>query len=235
MKDGIMGTTFTPTPSGPAPAWGADPVGDGMRVAPLPRQRRPGLIVLALVLILASAAVITSLFLQAGNRSAVLAVARPVQAGHTIENADLMVVRISIDPALHAIGASSRRNVVGKVAVVPLVPGQLLTSPELTDGRLLDSGQGIVGVALKPGQLPAGQLQPGDRVMVVRTPRTEAAAAEEQDVGVLVASAVVRDLSEDEDADATLVALVVNQQDAPRVAAAAAAGQVGLVQLPVSP
>jgi SAF domain-containing protein len=230
-----MGTTVTP--SGPAPAWGggAAPARDGLRVAPLPRQRRPGLIVLALVLILASAAVLTSLFLQAGDRSAVLAVARPVLAGRAIQNADLMVVRISTDPALHAVSASSQRNVVGKVAAVPLVPGQLITPQVLTSGVMLGDGQGIVGVVLKPGQVPAGELQPGDRVMVVRTPRSEATTAPGEDVGVLVASALVHDLSEDTEADATLVSLVVEQQDAPRVAAAAATGQVGLVEIPESP
>ena len=78
-----------------------------MRVGPPPRERRPALLVGAVLLIVVSAAIITGLFLQVGNRTEVLAVARTVPIGRPIAVEDLKRVRIATDPGLHTIGVGS--------------------------------------------------------------------------------------------------------------------------------
>ena len=102
-----------------------------LRVAPARRQRRPAIVLVGLLLILVGAAVTAQLFLQVGGRTAVLAVARPVTAGHPITGQDLTEVRISVDPALRAVPASERSRVVGQVATVDLLPRSLLTREAL--------------------------------------------------------------------------------------------------------
>src|SRR5262249_51768075 len=97
----------------------------------------------------------------------------------------------------------------------------------------LTAGQAIVGIALKDGQLPAG-LRPGDRVLVVDTgARTPAAgsSAPARSLGARVVGTVVSVQVASDAAGGTVVSLQLDEADASGVAAAAAAGQVSLVQV----
>lgn len=230
-----MATTPSPTRRSPQPT----PDGQGprpLRVTPPRRQRRPALIVLALLLVLVSAALTAALFLRVGGRVAVLAVARPVPVGHPITDADLAEVRISPDPALHTIPAAGRDRVVGQVATVSLLPGALVTPETLTATAVPGPGQAVVGMALKPGQMPAEDLKSGDRVMLVRTPPTGAGQAtqpaEEASSNVLVERAQVFGARPAETGDSTVVSVVVRRSEAVTVARAQATGQVSLVLVP---
>jgi hypothetical protein len=205
-----------------------------LRVAPVRRQRRPALVLVGLLLILVGAAVTAQLFLQVGGRTAVLAVARPVTAGHPITGQDLTEVRISVDPALRAVPASERSRVVGQVATVDLLPRSLLTREALATASVPGAGQAIVGVALKAGQMPSA-LKAGDHVMLVLTPPagsggTAAPAGPAGREGrVLVEDAEVFDLRQAETDQATVASVVVARGEAADVARAQATGQVSLV------
>lgn len=202
-----------------------------LRVAPARRQRRPAIVLVGLLLILVGAAVTAQLFLQVGGRTAVLAVARPVTAGHPITGQDLTEVRISVDPALGAVPASERSRVVGQVATVDLLPRSLLTREALATASIPGAGQAIVGVALKAGQMPSA-LKAGDHVMLVLTPPAGSGgtAAPPGPTGrVLVEDAEVFDLRQAETDQATVASVVVARGEAADVARAQATGQVSLV------
>jgi hypothetical protein len=202
-----------------------------LRVAPARRQRRPAIVLVGLLLILVGAAVTAQLFLQVGGRTAVLAVARPVTAGHPITGQDLTEVRISVDPALRAVPASERSRVVGQVATVDLLPRSLLTREALATASVPGAGQAIVGVALKAGQMPSA-LKAGDHVMLVLTPPAGSGgtAAPPGPAGrVLVEDAEVFDLRQAETDQATVASVVVARGEAADVARAQATGQVSLV------
>jgi hypothetical protein len=207
-----------------------------LRVTPTRRRRRPAFILLGVLLVLAGAAVTGQLFLQVGGRTAVLAVARPVPAGHTIAEQDLVEVRISVDPALHAVPAADRNQVVGKVATVALLPQSLLPREAVAATAVPAADQAIVGVALKPGQMP-DELKAGDQVMLVLTPPTGGGAANpiQRTSNVLVSQAQVFSVRATDTGDATVVSVVVSRQDAAAVARAQATGQVSLVLVAASP
>jgi hypothetical protein len=236
-----MATTLPPAPRRSLPP---QPAADGPivrpRAAPTRRQRKPAWIALALFLILACGGIGLALNLQAGERVAVLAVARPVAVGHQITDQDLGEARISLDPRLATLPASERSRVVGQVATENLRPGTLLTRDQFSARSVPASGQAVVGAALKPGQMPAEPLRAGDRVMVVRTPSATgtpspaAGPTEDAISGVLVGRAEVLDLRQLDSGD-TAVSLVVRQGDAARVSRAQALGQVSLVLLPAGP
>ena len=220
----------------PLPHLAEAPADDGrgprpLRVAPPPRQRRPALVLVGLLLILVGAAVTAQLFLRVGGRTAVLAVARPVTAGHTITGQDLTEVRISVDPALRTVPASERSQVVGQVATVDLLARSLLTREALATASIPGAGQAIVGVALKAGQMPSA-LKAGDRVMVVLTPPVGsggAAAPAGQASRVLVEDAEVFDIRQAETDQATVASVIVARGEATEVARAQATGQASLV------
>jgi hypothetical protein len=209
-----------------------------VRVGPPPRERRPALLVGAVLLIVVSAAIITSLFLQVGNRTEVLAVARTVPIGRPIAVEDLKRVRIATDPDLQTIPVSAADQVIGKPAATTLLPGTLLTPEQLGASQLPAAGQAIVGLDLKGAQMPvpADQLQPGAKVRIIATPAPAGTPGPRLDAqgGVLVDQAQVFSVQAVETSDTIHVAVVVTDREAGRVLRAAASGQAGLVVLPAS-
>lgn len=104
------------------------------------------------------------------TRDTVLVVARAVPVGSTITDADLTTARITSDPALKPVMAADRGAVVGKMAMVSLSPGELVTRDELGTSDGFTAGQVIVALGLKEGQFPARGLTPGEQVLIVATP-----------------------------------------------------------------
>jgi hypothetical protein len=100
---------------------------------------------------------------QLGDRVPVLAVAQPVAAGQSITAADLKQVSAANDASLGLIPVSQASAVIGRTAVVPLLPGTLLTRSLIGDAAFPPSGKVVASVALKPGQYPQG-LMPGAHV-----------------------------------------------------------------------
>jgi hypothetical protein len=173
---------------------------------------------------------------RAGDRVEVLAVARAVPVGQTIGEADVAVARVAADPALHPVPVSRRAEVVGRTAAVELRPGTLLTGEEVTDAVVPAAGEQVVGVAARPGQLPARGLRAGDRVLVVPVPGDQArgGAATTGDVGPVGEPAPARVVQVGPaDADgAVTVDVVVGEAVGPRVAALASTGRIALVLQP---
>ena len=207
--------------------------------------RRPLLAVGSLVLVIASSAAFTSLYARAGGRVDVLAVARPIKAGRTIQPQDLTIVHVSLAPALSVVDGSDVARIVGRRAAVPLVPGTLLSPRDLATGPAVAPGDAVVGVATKPGQLPADGVQPGDTVAVLETSSPGLAQADLSPTGtaepdaagaltgagnVLAPVATVTGVSTTASSDGTaVVSVLVPRSLAPAIASASTAGQAALV------
>ena len=131
----------------------------GRRRRRVPYLALGGLLVVVCVLGFAAATV------RLGQRMAVLAVAQPVAAGQRIEAADLTQVSAADDPSLGLIPVAQASAVVGRTAVVPLLPGTLLTRRLVGDSAFPPPGQVVASLALKPGQYPQG-LAAGAHVAV---------------------------------------------------------------------
>lgn len=205
----------------------------GASVAPVRRRRLP-LTVVAVLVAAGSALVFALLWLNAGDRRAVLAVAGPVAAGQVIEASDVAVVRVSVDPQLAPLPASARTDVIGQTAAVDLVTGTLLTDAQVGAQSLLSAGQAVVGLALDGGQVPTPRLRTGDRVRVVATTlpgaSTQDSTAGDGALGRVIADGEVFGVEPLADGAAgVLVSLVVDEDVAPEIAGAAAADRVSLV------
>ena len=100
----------------------------------------------------------------------VLAVARDVRLGSTITADDLTVANVTSDPNLAPIPASQQSEIVGMVAEVPLMRGELLTRAQVGVGSGLTEGELQVALPLKEGQFPVRGLTPGQQVLIVPTP-----------------------------------------------------------------
>src|SRR5215475_6143400 len=122
------------------------------------RRRRPGLWLAGVGLVAVGALGAAALVGRAGDRVAVLAVARTVDIGQTISDGDLVVARVAADPALRPVPAGERDRVVGRAAAVRLPAGTLLTAGEVTGAVAPTAGEQLVGLPVEPGQLPARGL-----------------------------------------------------------------------------
>ncbi|WP_308406636.1 SAF domain-containing protein [Streptomyces sp. AC555_RSS877] len=134
------------------------------------RRRRPGVIALSLALIAAGGAGVAVLLLQVGNRTEVVTVVRDVQVGQVLTEDDLGKASMALDPAVKAVHSDDLDSVVGKRAAVELKPGSLLAPSQVTKDSLVKVGEQLVPIGLKPEQVPATALVPGQKVQLVHVP-----------------------------------------------------------------
>jgi SAF domain len=172
---GSFGTVFHPEPD-PLPPGNGGAVRPGP-LRPLPRRRRPGMIALAVALIGVGILGGAALFQRVNHQVPVLLVSRAVPAGTTVTAADLTTTSVVLGAGVKAIPAGQEHQVVGLVAATGLRPGTLLAASELTATRPPSRSQELVPVALKPSQLPASGLAPGDQVIVISAPPGSSNAA----------------------------------------------------------
>ena len=190
------------------------------------RLRRRPLMVLAWVgLVVAGAALGAWVWMGATTSSEVVAVRAAVDRGSVISAADLMVVRVSVDPSVQVVPAAQLNGLVGQRAASDLTAGTLLSPSQVTADVMPGTGQSVVGIALSPGKLPAEPLRPGDQVRLVQTPPEQGDVPTSQ----VTVDAVVQSVTPAADGQMVVVDVVVPSSRAPEVAARAATGRVSLV------
>jgi hypothetical protein len=159
-----------------------------------------------------------------------LALARDVPFGEQLSGEDLVTVRIGSPPGLDPVSASDRDRVLGLHAAMPLVRGAFLV-PAMLTGQPVPAGQYVVGITVDADRLPTVRPAAGETVLLVAT----GSQADAGDVGTW--RALVTAVSTGEDGllgsgrpgKVTLDCAVPVGQ-APRVARAAAAGELVVVR-----
>lgn len=221
-------TTAAPVPAEPA----TGPVTARLavpRVAPQ-RRWRPALFWLAVALVAIGGLIGWRVLATVGSTAQYLAVARTVEAGATLDRADVTTVRINVDPALRPIRATGLNRVVGKHAAMRLVPGTLLTEAQLTDQTVPGPGQQLVGISLSQDRLPSHRLKPGAQVLLIITTDDSGGQPQQPAAGPpLSITATVRDVSTGARSGTVLINVEVPERDGPLVAARAAAGRIVVV------
>lgn len=202
--------------------------GDGarqrFRLQPAGRRIQVPQLVVAVFLVALSALAAVVVFSQASAREPVLALANPVERGQVLEGEDLRVVYVASDDPVATVSAESLSALVGRRAVADLEEGTIVASGFFVDEEAVGVGEGVVGLALSPGEYPTLRLAPGDVVDVVST--VDAAG---EPGGVLVAGVGVFEVSELGVQGTRFVSLRVPIGAAADLAQAAAAGGVRLV------
>ncbi|WP_053207460.1 SAF domain-containing protein [Jiangella muralis] len=195
---------------------------DSARLPSPPRQRRPALAALAVLLIVGGAAVAALLAMRVDERTPVLVLAGPVAAGEQITSEDLETTQVASELD-SLIPESQADDVVGRYARVALVEGQLLDTTMLETQAPLSEGQTAVGAFLAQSFLPAGGLQSGDIVDLVSIVTGEGKTVVE---GARVASAKPAEGGDQAGGTGSLVTLLVDRGDAATVGGLAATNQL---------
>jgi len=191
-----------------------------------PRERKPALAALAVLLILGGALASTLLMIRTGDRVSAIRISRQVAAGQPIDESameEVQVARTGIDYVPWRL----RGQVAKTYAKVPLLPGTLLIREMTTSAsEELAPGKAIVGLSLKAGQMPA-DLAKGDRVQVIHVPARGEGASR-----VLVQNALVHTIGEPGRGGGGLVSIIVDTADSPTVAQHSSSGEIALAVLP---
>ncbi|GAA2301918.1 hypothetical protein AB0C84_36165 [Actinomadura sp. NPDC048955] len=208
----------------------------GQRLPASSRERKPALAALAVLLILGGALASAYLVMASGERVSAIRIAQPVAAGQRIPASALEEVQIG-DTGIQYLKWSERAKVSRYFAAVPLVKGALLTNSMISPADAPASGRLVVGLALKPGQMPSGDVTRGAHVTLFAVgggtgggPRAGTVLARDAvvlNVGAGDGGGPTRLRSEQ-----TSVDVAVLPADAARVTQAASAGTVALALIP---
>ncbi|WP_158578989.1 SAF domain-containing protein [Spongiactinospora rosea] len=162
-------------------------------------------------------------YAAATRHTPVLVMARDVSVGQVLQLQDLRTVSMGMDPGVARFDASDKPMVIGKRAAVGLKSGTLLAPSQVTDQVIPGPGEVVVPLALKPSQLPARGLRPGDQVTI--TVAADAGAQRE----VLYHHGRVDRVSPIDADGFVVVDVIVPAADGPALARQAAAGKTALV------
>jgi hypothetical protein len=221
----------------------------GDRLPTPPRERKPALAALAVLLILVGALGATMLVLRAGNRVEVVKLTGTVQAGESITDSKITSVMVNDDSGASFVPWSQRDALKRLQAKSTLYSGTVLVGEMFSAKSAVDQGKATVGVALKEGQYPTN-IKAGDTVAVYRVSASSGGGSSDSGSGsgssgsagsggdnsLLVDRAVVSDVqrsSGDVISSTSLpVTLTVDTSDAAAVTQAASNGEVAVVQIP---
>jgi hypothetical protein len=146
-------------------AWPEPTAPGGRRLPSAPRERKPALAALAVVLIVGGALVAGLLVIQQGHKSSAIEVTQTVGQGQRIPPGALQEIQVTTGLGIDYVPWDEASQVTRTYAATTIPAGTLLTPQMTVATNNLATGLTQIGLALKDGQMPDG-LQIGDRVDV---------------------------------------------------------------------
>ncbi|MCZ4512349.1 hypothetical protein O3Q52_30125 [Streptomyces sp. ActVer] len=215
----------------------------GERLPSPPRERKPALAALAVLLILVGALGATMLVLRAGDRVEVVKVTSDIQAGQSVGD-NVESVLVAGDSGVNYIKWTQVDTLKKLKAKSTIYGGTLVIGEMFGTESALPAGKAIVGLSLKEGQYPEG-IEPGDLVAAYQVGDTSSSNSDDETgTGTagsgstpIVSDARVNTVPTDK-GDATISStnkrytVTVDESDAAALARAAAANKVALVKVP---
>ena len=143
--------------------WAEPTAPGGRRLPSAPRERKPALAALAVLLVALGAVAAGLLVINAGHRVAAVEIVQQVGQGEQIPASAIREVEISSDTGLDYVAWQYAGRVAGVYAATQIPAGTLLTQAMTSSTNNLAAGKDEVGLSLKAGQVP-GNLLIGDTV-----------------------------------------------------------------------
>ncbi|MFH8468756.1 hypothetical protein [Streptomyces sp. NPDC017991] len=224
----------------------------GERLPSPPRERKPALAALAVLLILVGALGATMLVLRAGDRIEVVKVTADIQAGESV-GGKVESVLVADDAGVNYIKWTQLKTLRGLKAKSTIYAGTLVIGQMFGTEASVPAGKAVVGLSLKEGQYPQG-IAPGDLVAAYQVGNTGSSnsnsnsnsdADSDDATGSgstgsgdtpIVDNARVTKVPDGSDSTISStnqrVTVTVDESDAAALTRAAAANQVALVKVP---
>ncbi|MBW5424010.1 hypothetical protein GKQ77_20985 [Streptomyces sp. BG9H] len=219
----------------------------GERLPAPPRERKPALAALAVLLILVGALGATVLVLQAGDRIEVVKVTKEIPAGEApVEGENITSVMVAEDKSINYV-PWAQVDALSRLKAKNTIPGGTVAVGEMFGAKAgLPAGKASVGLSLKEGQYPS-DLKPGDTVAAypvlsgTSTGKGSTGSGSSGSSGSgnsgspLVAAAKVSTITEKSDATVSTgnqsITLLVPRDEVAALASAASEGKVAVVRV----
>lgn len=219
------------TGTGPQTGWQAPTMPAGRRLPTAPRERKPVLAALAVLLILGGALGAGYLVTKSSKQVQAIEITRQIGAGQRIPLSAMQQVQVPAGTQVGYVAWVYASQVTRYYAAVTIPPGTLLNKSMVATTNRSTAGRAIIGLALKDGQLPRG-LQAGDHVDIFFVQNsTQVNGCPGTPGSLLSGNAIVLGITApsvtagSQDAD---VQVAVSPADAGAVACAAANGIAGI-------
>lgn len=148
------GTTVATRPAPVSPPLGP-PAATANRLPSAPRERKPALAALALLLIVAGVLASVYLQIQARNQVGVIEITKQVAQGQQITPRDTTEVMVAKNSNINYV-LWSQENLLSKYsAAADLLPGTMLVGQMLTNQIAADPNQVLIPLVLKVGDYPS--------------------------------------------------------------------------------
>jgi hypothetical protein len=217
--------------------WAEPTAPGGRRLPSAPRERKPALAALAVLLVALGAVAAGLLVINAGHRVAAVEIVQQVGQGEQIPASAIREVEISSDTGLDYVAWQYAGRVAGVYAATQIPAGTLLTEAMTSSTNNLAAGKVEVGLSLKAGQVP-GNLLIGDTVEAFSVGTGSgcgtSANANSASTDVPIATGTIASLSgsASETGNNAGVTLAVSSADAGTLACYASAGDVAITLMP---
>lgn len=201
------------------------------QIAP-PRQRRPALAALALLLIVGGALVAGLLAVRMDSRVPVLVATQDIEPGARITADDFGVVRVASE-GLGLLPEDLADQVDGAYATRAIPANTLLDQNMVSTDDPVPDGRAIVSVPLDGKLAPATTVQEGDLVQIVRATSATGSSAKAEELGTGYVLAVTEPESDElgGSTQAATASILVLDDAAVAVIDAASNGEAGLAIL----
>jgi hypothetical protein len=206
-----------------------EPAGRSGRMPSAPRERKPALFALAILLVALGAGAAGLIVVRADARVQAIEIVQRVSQNAQIPAGSMEEVGITAGSDVSYVPWSQAAQVEKYFAATTIPAGTLLTNNMVSASAGHTANQDMVGLSLKAGQLPAG-LEPGEKVEAFAIGSACGVTAG----SVLTESAQVTGVIGSATASGTTASVTVAVQpaDAAALTCAASNGNVGLALLP---
>jgi hypothetical protein len=146
-----------------ARGWSEPTAPSGRRLPSAPRERKPALAALAVVLIVGGALVAALLVIQSGHKTGAIEITQTIGQGQRLSTSAMQEVQVTSGIGIDYVPWDQASQVAHYYAANTIPGGTLLTPAMTVASNDLAAGLTQLGLAVKDGQLPDG-LQVGDRI-----------------------------------------------------------------------
>jgi hypothetical protein len=211
--------------------WAEPTLPAGRRMPSAPRERKPALAILAVLLIVGGALAAGVLVIKSGHRVGAVEVTRAIPQGGQIPASAITEVQIAADSGVRYVSWQFVGQVPQYYATAAIPAGTLLNSGMISKTRSTPSGAAEVGLALKDGQVP-GNLQAGDQVRLFSTQVSATGGCPGKPGSTLTHGTVIATAPTGSGAGVTDVLVAIDPQSAGTVVCNTANGTVGIAIVP---
>lgn len=193
---------------------------------PIRQRRRPAFIALGVALIVVCALGAFWLVDRLSTTTQVVVAASDVPQGQTLTAEDLTIADVSVPDGVATIPAGELNTLVGQRAVGPLEEGAMLTPGDVSPAAFPAAGSAVVGIRVSAGQIPSNDVDPGDPIQIIGTPR-EGDDPPSGDAPVVTGT--VQNISSPATDGTVVVDVLVSTDQSATLAALSATGRISVI------